>query len=331
MAGRPRGIWARSGAALAAAAAALGLIAACGDQAKLGDSALPPGFAESGIPSVRINAYGYADAGAPMCVPMSAFGDPDDGSDCITALRVVSLVNDPTSDYATLTEFAAEAIAERAADIAAGNIAGKPDHWVHVIGSSVALGRSEGAWGDEVIDAWTSGAGAAIEKQDSGVWEALRLFPEQPPAAPVAAGFVRNVADLMDHLLDSTGVGLPGLADGLSLVRVGSVAYVVYADEVSTLPEAPSRGALRELDAGVLAAAQSGYPGFIVDMMFSNFVEQSGLAEVDVDGVLAHHRTVHDLHLMLKHYGPTIFIALSPTREGVEGLLRSVTASQAAR
>ena len=280
---------------------------------------------------MRINAYGYADAGAPVCVPVSAFGDPGGGSDCLTALRVVSLVNDPTSDYATLTEFADEATAERAAVIAAADIAGKPDHWVHVIGSSVALGRSEGEWGDEVVDVWTSGAGAAIEKQDSGVWEALRLFPEKPAAAPVAAGFVRNVADLMDHLLDSTGIGLPGLADGLSLVRVDSVAYVVYANEVSMLPEAPSRGALRELDAGVLAAAQSGYPGFIVDMMFPNFVEQSGLAKIDVGGVLAHHRTVHNLHLLLKHYGPTIFIALSPTRQGVEELLRSVTASQAAR
>ena len=331
MAGRPRGIWARNGAALAAAAAALSLIAACGGNAKLGDPALPPGFVESGIPSVRINAYGYADAGAPVCVPVSAFSDPGGGSDCLTALRIVSLVNDPASDYATLTAFADEATAERAAVIAAADIAGKPNHWVHVIGSSVALGRSKGEWGDGVIDAWSSGAGAAIEKQDSGAWEALRLFPEKPTAAPVAAGFVRNVADLMDHLLDSTGVGLPGLADGLSLVRVDSVAYVVYADEVSTLPEAPSRGALRELDAGVLAAAQSGYPGFIVDMMFPNFVEQSGLAKIDVGGVLAHHRTVHDLHLLLKHYGPTIFIALSPSREGVEELLRSVTASQAAR
>ncbi len=316
---------------MAAAAAALGLVVACGDNAKLGDPALPPGFVESGIPSVRINAYGYADAGAPVCVPVSAFGDPDGGSGCLTALRVVSLVNDPTSDYATLTEFADEATAQRAAVIAAGDIAGKPDHWVHVIGSSVALGRSEGEWGDGVSDAWSSGAGAAIQKQGSGAWEALRLFPEQPAAAPVAAGFVRNIADLVDHLLDSTGVGLPGLADGLSLVRVDSVAYVVYADEVSMLPEAPSRGALRELDAGVLAAAQSGYPGFIVDMMFPHFVEQSGLTKIDVGGVLAHHRTVHDLHLILKHYGPTIFIALSPTREGVEELLRSVTASQAAR
>jgi len=330
VAGRPRSIWARRGATLAAAAA-LGLLAACNGDAIRGDPALPPGFVESGIPSVRINAYGYADAGAPVSVPVSAFGDPDGGSDGIAALRVVSLVNDPTSDYATLTEFADEVDALRAGDIAAGDIAGKPDHWVQVIGSSVALGRSAGDWGDAVIDAWTSGGGAAIEKQDPDVWEALRLFPEEPPAPPVAAGFVRNVADLMDDLLDSTGVGLPGLADGLSLVRVDSVAYVVYADGVGMLPSAPSRQALRELDAGVLAAAQSGYPGFIVDLMFSNFVERSGLAEVDVDGVLAHHRTVHDLHLMLNHYGPTIFIALSPSRGGAEELLRSVIASQAAR
>ncbi|MCH8199771.1 MAG: hypothetical protein IIA54_06875, partial [Chloroflexi bacterium] len=56
------------------------------------------------------------------------------------------------------------------------------------------------------------------------------------------------------------------------------------------------------------------------------------LEETDVGGTTALYRVVDgDLHLMVKAYGSSIFLAAAPTRAEVEALVLAVVRSQEAR
>ncbi|MEX2598266.1 MAG: hypothetical protein WD533_01265, partial [Dehalococcoidia bacterium] len=88
--------------------------------------------------------------------------------------------------------------------------------------------------------------------------------------------------------------------------------------------------ALSDSGGGMIAAATSGYPGYMIGFLFSRFSERAGLEETTVDGSSAYHRAIgDDLHLLVKAYGSTFFFAVAPTREGADELMVSVIESQA--
>ena len=127
-------------------------------------------------------------------------------------------------------------------------------------------------------------------------------------------------------------LSLPGLASALALIRADVIAFGVYAADPSHLPEQLDRDALRGSGIGVLGVAQAGYPAFVVGFLFDRFAEQANLEETDVGGITALYRVVDgDLHLMVKAYGSSIFLAAAPTRAEVEALVLAVVRSQESR
>ena len=306
-------------------------LAGCATGAKAGDAALPAGFAGLGIPDVDANAIVYLSAGEPVGLPLGAFG----ATDLVAGARVVSIesvVNDPARDFAVRAELVDEATARGVAEAALAAAAGDPARWVQTDGLFVAAGRSETAWGDGLREAWATGSRVTIEERYPDVWEAVRLLPEEVPGRPVLAGIARNAADRLDATLAATDISLRGLASALSLIRADVVAFGAYAADPSDLPEELTRDALRGSGVGVIGVSQAGYPGFVVGFLFDQFAERANLEKTEFGGTDALYRVVEgDLHLMVKAYGSSIYLAVAPTRAEVEALVLAVVQSQEAR
>ena len=319
--------------ALAGLVLALGVLAlaGCATGAKAGEPVLPAGFAAFDMPDVDANAYVYVNAGEPTQVPLGAFG----ANGLVAGPGVLSIevvVNDPDRDFAARAEFVDEATAQRVAEAARSAASADAARWVQADGTVVAVGRSEGPWGDGIREAWAVGSRVTIEERYPDVWEAIRLLPEDAPGRPVAVGFARNAPDLLDATLEATDLSLPGLASALSLIRANVIAFGVYAADPSNLPERLDRDALRGSGIGVLGVAQAGYPGFVVSFLFDRFAERANLEETDLGGTTALYRVVDgDLHLMVKAYGSSIFLAAAPTKAEVEALVLAVVRSQESR
>ena len=304
------------------------LLAACGGAAS-GEPALPDGLDASGAIDVDTNALTYVLPGAGAALLASAFGGAP--SETLAVERMELLLRDPGVEYAMRIRFADADTAERAAALARADTEGSND-WVDVDGATLSVGRSEREWRAEVREAWASGERRPFSEGHSDFWDRLRLMPENPPARPVAAGFVRNVSDLLDRLLEAGHTDAPGLSDALGFARVGSVAFVGYSDTLTSIPGESSGAILRELDTGVIFVAQGGYPGFVIDLLFRQFASGAGLGPVDVEGQHVSYRVINaDLHLMVKNFGPTFFFAAGPTRARTQELMASVIQSQASR
>jgi hypothetical protein len=309
------------------------LLAACGGTED-GNPQLPDGLETLMVVPVDANAYVYLHPPEPVVLFEDAFTGGDiTSSDLHVVHQVESLegvVHDLGSDQALRVTFRLDHDAERVAEAALSVADSAAGDWVAVDDRHMALGRASGPWGESIRDAWASDRLVPVKEQYEDFWELLKLMPPDSPMRPVAAGFARDVGDLIDQLLASRGTPMPGLTDGFGFLRIGPIAFVGYSDQLGDLPGGATGSILRDLNAGLIAVTQSGYPGFIVDFTFNNLSGGSGLEEVEIGDSSALYREVSpDFHLTIKTFGSTFFFTAAATREQASALMASVIRSQA--
>ena len=308
-------------------------LAACGGSTQTGNPRLPDGLDSLRVAPVDANAYVYVRPQDPVTVLEDAFpGSPATDRGGATAHAVESLeavARDLGADQAVRLTFELEGSAERVFGRVMGASDRAPGDWASVDGRSVAIGRAGGPWGVSVRLAWQTDTRVPLAEQYADFWELLQQMPDNPPARPVAAGFVLDVSDLIDRLLAAKGIAMPGLTDGLGLMRIGPVAFVGYSDGLRSLPGGSAGAILADLDAAAIFLTESGYPGFLIGPAFDQLSRGSGLVEVDVAEDTANYREVNpDFHLMVKTFGSTFFFSVGPTRERAQALMASVIRSR---
>jgi hypothetical protein len=308
------------------------LLAACGDTGD-GNPQLPDGLETQMVAPVDANAYLYLHPPEPVGLVKNAFTGGDVTS---TALHVIhqvesmeGIVRDLGVDQALRVTFRLAHNAERGFGDALSVADSAGGDWVSFEDRHLSLGRAGSPWGESLREAWATDNRVPIQEQYQDFWELLKLMPPDPPTRPIAAGFARDVAGLVDQLLASRGTPMPGLTDGLGFLRIGPIAFVGYSEQLGDLPGGASGGMLRDLNAGLIAVTQSGYPGLIVGFTFNNLSGGSGLIEVAIGDSSASYREVSpDFHLTIKTFGSTFFFTAASTREQALALMASVIASQ---
>ncbi|MCE2469226.1 MAG: hypothetical protein J4F32_01655 [Dehalococcoidia bacterium] len=301
-------------------------VAACGG-AKPGDPALPPGFADRGVPPVELNAYVYADLDYAVSVEVAAFGGPADALP-FAVRRAEGAVAAPDTEQAARFELDAAWQAEAAVSW----LDEQSGAWAMADGLVLAVASEPGAWADEMAAGWSLERRETVESRYPEAWEALRLLPEAPPGEPLAAGFVRNAAAVADDLAALTRADAPDLKQALGLARIDTIAFVVYAERPGALRDGATPDSLREARVGAIAVAKSRYPALIIGSLTNRFAAQLGLEEAEVAGERAWRRSLQGrAHLVVKTYGAAFYFAVAPTAEGAEALVASVIRSQEAR
>jgi hypothetical protein len=294
------------------------VLAACAT-ADLMPGALPLGIADQRVPTVDTNAYIYISAPATLALTSNALS--------VDALAVASaevLLMSVGREFATRLTFDESNAPEDAPSPGAGG-------WTVWDERNMRAGPNT-PWGIRVREAWEQDARAPFGAQFPAAWAQLQELPADPPATPVASGFVRNFGGLIAEVIEPAGASIPSLGDGLALVRVDRVVFAVYANDLAVLPNGIAPGVLANHGLSVLAVAQSTYPGAVVGQVYGGFVSALGLAPVEFDGVTAHYReAAPDLHIVVLRAGATIFFAMSATRLATEALIQAVVRDQAAR
>jgi hypothetical protein len=298
--------------------------------AKEGDPELPSGMLEAGLPDVDVSMALYVSAGSPVAVPASMLGAQIDGSLPVVSIQAVAA--DPVSDFAGRFVFADATSAAVALTLAEQKVASDGAAWTLGSANALLIGHSSETWGAPVRTAWTTGVPVSIEEKAPEAWTALRLLPESVPGDAVAAGFATNVSAMVDRILESGDVSVSGLDSALSLVRVSTVAFAAYADGLTTLPTEATASGAAEAGAGVIAVAQAGYPGPIINMLLGQFAGRIGLEKVTVGGQAAYYKALEGgLHLYAVTYGATFYFAIAADQTQAEGLVGAVVRSQARR
>lgn len=293
-----------------------GLVAACAP-ADPTPGALPLGIGTARVPLVDANAYVYVSAPSAL-----AFTSDRLGIDALAVASAEVLVRTAGREFATRLTFA---------DAPANPPTAPDGEWWFEDNRSLRFGPNS-PWGVLVREAWEQDARRPFADQFPGAWADLQALPAEPPATPVAAGFVRNFGELIASLIAPAGASIPSLADGLALVRVDRVVFAAYATDLQTLPNGVAPGILTRHGLSVLAVAQSAYPGAVVGQVFGGFVSALGLTPLAIGEVTAHARELAPgLHVVVLQTDASIYFALGAAQANAEALIRAVALDQAAR
>jgi hypothetical protein len=196
--------------------------------------------------------------------------------------------------------------------------------WIDSSPTSLRFGPDT-PWGAEVRTAWRQQPERTFAEQFPAAWADLQAMPENPPAEPIAAGFVRNFGTLLEDLIGEARVSVPNLADGLSLVRINRVVFTAYSDDFARLPDHVEPSLLQDLNVSILAVAESTYPSAVVGQVFDGFVSSLGLAPVTIAGATAHQRNLADaVHVVVLRDGATLFFAIGATQGQATALIEAV-------
>ena len=288
---------------------------------------MPVGFHEAKLPDADVLGYLYVDPGRPMTIPPEAFTDLSIAGEQVHLRRMVGLMGDEPVQLGVRIEFADEGEARLASDWIAARSAAPTRLGLHGPYISLAWGGEQ--WASTLLGQWESNAGLTLQERYPEVWEVVQLLPSQPPAAPVAAGFARDLSTGIGLLLEMTGVTTAGLEEALTLVRLKPLAYAVYANDLDTLPVELTGGTLRQMDLGVVAVTRSEYPGFVVGAMLDGIEGGNGLERVKIGSRTFYYRQMaEEIHLMIKNYGSALYLALAPSRDAARQLMEAVMADQ---
>ena len=290
---------------------------------------LPPGFERGWLPGVDVRGYIHVAPGRTVDLPLALLGEGPHESDYVAAERLVVLLGDDIQRYAAsieLTDEQGAGLVRRTVEPKAGVV----DLRLASEDQRLLVVHGDGAWAAALENEWHSGEGGALSERYPGVWEAMRLLPSDPPASPVAAGFLRDATALAEALLQQWGIEVPGLGSALDLLRVKEAAFVVYADRLQAIPTDVSDDAVAQAGLGLVTVARAGYPGAVVATLVDNFASLAGLRETTVGEEKVQYRDVGGtVHLMVVPIGSDLFFALSPTRDGAQRLIEAVLAGQA--
>lgn len=291
-----------------------------GDRALPGGEPLPPKFADWRMPDVEANVIVRLLPDAP--IPLRSLQDETGAP--IAGAEGVAL--GPGGRYAARLEFTNEEAAEAAIDqVDLGGWRGRD-------GANLSALGFDQEWGLTVRTAWARNNRVAWREREPAVWRAWSLLPDDPPGPPLAFGFARNRSDLTERLLREAGLSAGSIGSALGFARVDLAAFAVYG-EMASLPYNRGADFLRDADVGVLAVAESGYPGVVLRLLFGTVASRAGLQRADVDGQEAYYRVFEErgLHIMLTRYGRTVYAAMAQSQENAEDLVRSVAESQRSR
>ena len=129
-------------------------------------------------------------------------------------------------------------------------------------------------------------------------------------------------------MASAEGIRLFGLENVFGFVDVDRVAFGLYADAPSTVPEVLDKEFLLEADASVFFVSNSGRGGFVVSFLLGTVGGRAGLETIELGDTEAHYRTLDDLHLVVKNRGSLVFAALAGTRAGAESLMLKFVESE---
>ena len=289
------------------------VLGACSPKVEPGDPVLPPGFEEALLPNVDLGGYVYAAPQAPFLIPTGYFRG--NGGE-LTVERASVFLGDPTEAYGGVIRFASVADARAAA------LDGQSAAWKSRRGSDVQFVPAEDPWSQSLRSAVENGETRSLAQGYPELADLILLFPEEPPSAAIAAGFLRTHVVSLEALGTRANIGLGNITQALSSIRANNVAFVIYADvDVSRVPEKVDEEFFRDAGLGAVFVARSSLPGVAVSLGLNAASGSTGLERWTVGEHNVRYKRIQDFHLFIANVGSLLYAAMAPSREYAERLI----------
>jgi len=318
----PRFVW--MALATCVLGATLALTAACSVAPKVGNPVLPAGFRETPLPDVDIKGYLYFRQEQPVVIPLKALvenytplpGYPTE----VVVSRLRVWVGPGPKDVGMSLEVADA----RALDLAAQVLEKQETKFEHIQqGNVLLLYKGEADWSQALKSALAEGRTVRLEERYGDAWEMATLLPERVEGTPIAAGF----GSLDDEFMGNLEAEYPGPGGDVKryagATRVKNAAFALYARNPVQRVEQFSQDLVKRQGWGVVLAARSGYPGFLINMMFGRAASGAGLTKRTVGERDVYYAETQEMHLMVKNVGSVFFVALSPDEPRAQALIAS--------
>ena len=311
-------------------AASFALLAGCNPTLVQTDPELPPGFLETPVPDVELNAYLYTSQEQPTIIPLELLlaevSVPSGFPTEVGVQRMAAWMGPDLQSFGASLRFqdvqdatfVEEQMAERAREAV--------QSWRD--GADLQLARGSGPWVEGLRSALSNGSTTDFQEAYPEVWKLLRLLPASPPGEVVAAGFLRPTSTVIDSLAARAGLNLGRFGPALGTVNVKNVAFAAYSNQRIVFPTEVTPEYIQEYQIGAIYIAQSSYPGFILSFFLDRFAGRVDLEETQVIGEAVLYREFEDVYLMVKVLGNTIFFTLAPSRDYAQELMAAVLAPQ---
>lgn len=308
---------------------AIGVVAtlafvSCGGGSEPGNPALPSGFTAESLPKANIAAYVYFASDSTLEIPGTYFANSS--SEAVSEPIAVDTVSVWTG--ATVGNFGSSLSLGNGSDASTVErllaLNNEGSVWSRIIGSDLYIARGNGFWRDSIEKSVQNHTFRTLEETNEEAWNLMKGLPENPPLPPIAAGFLDITTLDIEGMARKGGVNLAGVTPALGALRIKQVAFGVYGPPINAIPKKIDLSYFKDSDLGAVFVTKSGYPGFLLGFLFSNFAGDADLSGIDIgDGIKAYARELDGLQLLVANSGSSVVFALASQRETAEGLLLS--------
>ena len=299
----------------------------CADSSDSRTPSLPEDFLNAHIPSIKFGVYYYANPGYPFKVQFPVVEEQLPANVGIT--KIAYAIHSDAQSRAIQIQFQESGVAvatELLLRIAKGlNTEGEFSLGVikrEAKNLSVVL-RDVTQTG-ELNQAYISRSSETIKESHPEIWSSLLLLPSNPPAKPIAAGFVQNIGQVSEGFLAEQDLSFINISGPIGLARIKNIAFAIYSNNSEYLSTSMNLTALAP-DTGVVIVGKSDYPGLLVSLVSGILARRAGFEETLIKGEKAYYRKLNDTtHLVLVNFDNVFYMNLSPARELSEQLAGSI-------
>lgn len=291
-----------------------------------GNPVLPPGFGEAQLPDVSIKGYAYIKPEVTLSVPLSRFldqGEPVPGLPSETGIVLWSVwVGPRPKDFGMAFEFSDAAVL----DVLVEQLAEGPGRMEHMrLGNSLYFFSGEVEWVEALKASIGEGRFVGVEDAHPDEWKLLQLLPEEPPGKVLGAGFGKLDDEFLEGMVAEfrgPGGDVRQLADA---ARIKNAVFGLYAKETPNTLSEFDEDFLMEMGLSALVVTKAGYPGFIINFLFSRAASGAGLEKVDIEGGDAYYKALQEnLRVMVKNRGSIFFATVASERDSAQRLMESI-------
>lgn len=300
----------------------LPFLGAC-EQPEPGDPVLPGGFQEARIPDASVKGYVYLKPETPFSVSVERFLDDEGGHSLEADVALWTVwVGPRPKDFAMGFQF----VAPSDLDTVVGRIEKEPEPRDYLRkGDWLYFFEGDVEWVEAVKTSLGGERSVLLEEAYPDEWELIRLLPESPPGAVVGAGFGKLDDEFLVGLSEQVGGVGSDIESLAEAVNVKSAAFGLYGEVMPAAMPELGEDFLEEMGVSGLIVTRTGYPGFIINFVFSRAASGAGLEKMEIKGGDAYYKALHEsLHVLVKNVGSTFFVSGASEMDSARALMESV-------
>lgn len=278
------------------------------------------------VPNMELDIYAYLKQGSPTTLPADLTNVPFDIEVESLAIWGVRIEDDFTFGGALTLTSASQAVKIHS------QIAPREDFWTKLSGSTIYVVQGSSTAAESLKRAILNNDFKNYD--DSQALSAVAALPDGGTARLAGVVVAKPSKALISYMARvAKSEWLNTFNTALTLARLNVVAAGIYSsgeidmDKLAMAME--KKGAITDLDSGILVLVKSGLPGFIVEPGVKRILSEAEFTEKSLDDLTLYHRSLGNpeaetIPVLVRIEGNRIFVAISGKESYAQTLITGI-------